>query len=281
MYGKIFTSIYDGSLREHWKSLVTFQQLIILATADGIVDMTASALAARTGIPLEIILEGIDRLEQPDPLSRSRERDGKRIERLEEQRPWGWAIVNYAKYRNLFSAADKRAADRERIAAKRASEKAPNRDVSQPVAACRDSSESVGIVAQAEVEGQGDSKEITPRPANGCAATFGDGYSQSFADFWDVYPRKFNKDDAYRAWKSLDPDHDLHSAIRTAIEQQRNTPAWQREGGRFIPFPGTWLRNRRWQDETETALDEMAHLIESFATTYGTDDFAVSPGETQ
>ena len=144
MYGKVFASMYEGSLYGQWQALVTFQQMIVLADIDGRVDMTPQALAARTSIPFEIIQEGIRLLEAPDSYSRSADHDGRRIVRVDESRPWGWEIVNYKYYRNLATAEDKRRADRERIAAKRA--------VSQPVAECRDLSLDVANVAHAEAE---------------------------------------------------------------------------------------------------------------------------------
>lgn len=119
MYGKLFAQMYDGSLYGNWKALVTFQQMIVLCDSDGVIDMTPHALAARTGIPLDIITEGIAALEQPDPYSRTPDMEGRRIERLDDHRPWGWRLVNYAKYRSLISLEEKRARDRARIAARR------------------------------------------------------------------------------------------------------------------------------------------------------------------
>lgn len=114
MYGKIFTSIYDGTLYGHWQALVTFQQMIVLCDLDGVVDMTPHALAARTSIPLKVIEAGIGFLEQPDPYSRSEGCDGRRIERLDEHRPWGWRIVNHGHYRDLTDSETLRAQNRER-----------------------------------------------------------------------------------------------------------------------------------------------------------------------
>ena len=73
MYGKVFDSMYDGTLasRGPWQALVTFQQLIVLATPDGVVDMTADAISRRTSIPLEIIELGIAKLMEPDARSRT------------------------------------------------------------------------------------------------------------------------------------------------------------------------------------------------------------------
>lgn len=110
MYGKLFSQMYDGTLATNgpWESLVTFQQLIILADKNGVIDMTAEAIARRTTIPLEIIVAGIAALEQPDPDSRTPTEEGRRIARLSESRTWGWQIVNYQHYRNLRSAEERR-----------------------------------------------------------------------------------------------------------------------------------------------------------------------------
>ena len=60
MYGKIFESMYDGTLYGQWEALITFQQMIVLADKEGFIEITPPALSARTGIPLEIIQKGIE-----------------------------------------------------------------------------------------------------------------------------------------------------------------------------------------------------------------------------
>lgn len=164
MFGKIFESMYDGTLADNWQALVTFQQMIVLADEKGVVDMTPGSLARRTGIPLEIIKAGLAVLEAPDEYSRSPECDGRRIELLDEHRPWGWRVVNSKKYRDLSSREEKRAADRQRIAERRAQEKAGQEDkpepeqpatesdMSQGVAECRDESQTVADVAHTDTD---------------------------------------------------------------------------------------------------------------------------------
>lgn len=117
MYGKIFSKIYTGTLYGHWEAIVTFQQMIVLADADGIVDMTPQAICAATSIPIEIIEKGIKKLSEPDEYSRTPGEDGRRIVCIDEHRPWGWQIVNHAKYKNLRDASEVR--EQNRIRAKR------------------------------------------------------------------------------------------------------------------------------------------------------------------
>lgn len=110
MYGKLFAQMYDGTLgsRGPWQALVTFQQLIILADKTGIVDMTAEAIARRTTVPLDIVELGLSELSKPDEASRSPDEQGRRIVALDPARPWGWRIVNYAKYRQLRNEDERR-----------------------------------------------------------------------------------------------------------------------------------------------------------------------------
>jgi hypothetical protein len=152
VYGKIFSSMYDGTLRADWQALVTMQQLIVLCDAHGVVDMTPHAIHGRTGIPLDIIDHGLGVLASPDPHSRSSELEGRRIVLVDDARPWGWRIVNYLYYRNLASVDDKRSKDRDRIAAKRSSDK------SQPVAGSSDTSPEIANVAHTEEEAKAEAK---------------------------------------------------------------------------------------------------------------------------
>ena len=109
MYGKIFAQIYSGTLatRGPWQALITFQQMIILADKHGIVDATPEVLSRQTTIPLTIIKTGLRALEKPDPDSRTPDEGGRRIVRLNNNRSWGWRIVNYEKYRVLRSQDDR------------------------------------------------------------------------------------------------------------------------------------------------------------------------------
>jgi len=76
-----------------------------------------------------------------------------------------------------------------------------------------------------------------------------------FAKFWSAYPRKVNKGDAEKAWAALAPDTSLLAAMLSALEWQCRQPAWLKDGGQFVPYPGKWLRGRAWDDEPFNAPD--------------------------
>lgn len=72
-----------------------------------------------------------------------------------------------------------------------------------------------------------------------------------FDEFWAAYPKKVGKKAAQTSWKKLKPDTELHDKIMTAIGRARVTDQWQKEGGRYIPNPTTWINQGRWDDEYE------------------------------
>ncbi len=50
------------------------------------------------------------------------------------------------------------------------------------------------------------------------------------------------------AFLKLKPDRSLLDRMLEAIELQKQTRAWRKNNGQFIPHPATWLANRRWEE---------------------------------
>lgn len=71
--------------------------------------------------------------------------------------------------------------------------------------------------------------------------------------FYKSYPKKRARRDAERAWSKLNPDESLFQSIMTALEKQKATQDWKKDGGQFIPLPATWINGRRWEDEIQEA----------------------------
>jgi hypothetical protein len=71
--------------------------------------------------------------------------------------------------------------------------------------------------------------------------------NDGFDIFWNSYPRKVNKREAIEKWnKAKLPNIEI---ILKAFEEQKNTDQWQKDNGKFIPHPTTWINNERWNDE--------------------------------
>ncbi len=92
---------------------------------------------------------------------------------------------------------------------------------------------------------------IPPIPPKGETRTDAkpDAQERRFDEFWQQYPKKVGKKAAQTAWKRLKPDADLHDRIMHAVALARTSEQWNREGGRFIPNPATWINQGRWDDE--------------------------------
>ncbi len=74
---------------------------------------------------------------------------------------------------------------------------------------------------------------------------------KDFEIFWKAYPKKKNKETARKAFKKLKGVK--LDTLLTAIEQQKRSQDWLKDGGQFIPYPASWLNAGGWEnEETET-----------------------------
>ena len=70
---------------------------------------------------------------------------------------------------------------------------------------------------------------------------------KDFLIFYKAYPKKMNKKEALARWiKAKLPDMEV---ILNALEQQKKTEQWQKDNGKYIPYPSTWINQERWNDE--------------------------------
>lgn len=74
---------------------------------------------------------------------------------------------------------------------------------------------------------------------------------EDFDTFWKSYPRKVAKGDARKAWAQTEKIRPSLDLILEAIENQKNTQQWIENDGIYIPYPATWLRQERWDDEVK------------------------------
>ena len=72
------------------------------------------------------------------------------------------------------------------------------------------------------------------------------GTERAFEQFWQAYPKKTGKRAAREAFGRANAPLDR---LLAAIAQQRSSPQWQRENGRYIPNPAAWLNRNGWEDE--------------------------------
>jgi hypothetical protein len=87
--------------------------------------------------------------------------------------------------------------------------------------------------------------------------------AELFAEFWTAYPRKRAKDEALKAFSRRKPDRELLAAMLAALAKQSASEDWQRDEGKFIPYPATWINGGRWldDDQARVADDRFAGAI--------------------
>jgi hypothetical protein len=105
-YARVFVQILDSSIAEDFMVRHVFEDMLKVCDMRGVVDMTRPAMARRFNVPLGELNRALAKLEAPDEHSRDGDHDGRRLERLDEHRDWGWRILNWGKYEQMRTRAD-------------------------------------------------------------------------------------------------------------------------------------------------------------------------------
>lgn len=159
MYAKLFTSIYQGTLRGNSHGLLVFTNLLAHADREGYADIHPRAIAEEVGLSVEEVKAAIEVLESPDDESRSPEEQGRRIVRIDDHRAWGWKVVNYVKYRGIRDEEDRREQNRKSQAKWRAKQADSNQRKPASAKESRSSVESAHTEAEAEVDTEAKAKQ--------------------------------------------------------------------------------------------------------------------------
>jgi hypothetical protein len=73
------------------------------------------------------------------------------------------------------------------------------------------------------------------------------GESASFTAFYELYPKKKAKQDAYKAWQKLKLDPYQAVIMRSVEDHMARDEQWR--DIQYIPNPATFLRGKRWEDD--------------------------------
>lgn len=72
-----------------------------------------------------------------------------------------------------------------------------------------------------------------------------------FSKFWEFYPRKKAKGDAYKAWIQTKSVRPQLAVILKALVVLRDSEDWTKENGQYVPYPASWLRAWGWAEVAE------------------------------
>lgn len=77
-------------------------------------------------------------------------------------------------------------------------------------------------------------------------------YKEKFETFYKAYPRKVGKANVEKWFTKNKPNDELFELIMRKLEMFKKSPDWFKNNGQFIPYPTTWLNQKRWEDEIST-----------------------------
>lgn len=231
-YGKIFESLYTGSMVGSGINVFALWAYVIAsAKPPGTIELNPKILATVFGCTVQEIQDAIEKLCQPDPESRTREFEGRRI--IPEGQ-FLYAVPTWGKYNSLRNEIERREQNRE--AARRYRTRQRNHADSDD--ASSSSAESANTVCVSS------STCTSTSPSEKEGASRHDELP-GFDEFWVVYDKKVGRVAAERAWKRARIDEVLLKAVLEAAKAYvAVTP-----DKAFRRHPATWINQRGWEDE--------------------------------
>lgn len=231
-YTKLFSSIVTSTIwSEDDKTRVLWITMLAICDQHGEIHASIPGLARIAGISVPDCEAALAKFLSPDGYSRTKDHEGKRIAEI----PGGWELLNHAKYRKLASKIDKDEAN----AARQARHRERNASVTHSNAPVTPETDKQKQSTEADTEAEAD----TPKaPAAASPALSG------FDEFWTAYPKKKGKGFAEKAWKK-NGCAKLLPQILCAVRAAKISQDWTKEAGQYVPHPGKWLNERRWEDE--------------------------------
>ena len=73
--------------------------------------------------------------------------------------------------------------------------------------------------------------------------------TERFERFYNAYPKKKSKGKALNWFETHKPESSLVDKMLESLEKQKLTINWQKQNGRYIPYPASWLNARGWENE--------------------------------
>ena len=72
-----------------------------------------------------------------------------------------------------------------------------------------------------------------------------------FDTFWDIYPKKIAKQYAYKCFVKIEDLENQYDNIIESVKRHKMWKGWS--DSRYIPYPSTFINQRRWEDELPDA----------------------------
>jgi hypothetical protein len=235
-------------------------------------------LADAARVTLEQCHNGLQRLQEPDPYSRTKDNEGRRIIEIDG----GWALLNYPKYRDLKSEEENREKNRVKVANWREKQKqnvtktvTGSNQSDQPLLEVTpgnplqiystDKEKSTDVPPSSEQPTKKPVKVKTPKPKDPkpeeetLDAILGGRDSQNCVRFWKfagIWPKDRNPGpkSLARAWNVActmdEPVNIYHGALN--YRDGFLPPKREKDETQFMKAPLAWLQEEGWRAQIET-----------------------------
>lgn len=274
-FTKLQSSIIQSTIwRADKDTKILWITMLALSDKDGIVEGSIPGLADSARLSIEETEKALQKLMAPDPYSRSKESEGRRIEEIEG----GWYIINYKKYRAPTSTERVR---KHRMEKKQGKQKKHDETFHAFPSDSVSVSASGSVTKKEAVSSPTDSHSTSLRSVEnhvssnslpsgqdyfslGHTETYlpkkkgGKSYPKKFEEFWSellelMRGRKnrllgCGKWEGKRAWENAKriPDWPGEEEVVRVLGEHLDSMEWQRDGGSSVPMLSTWLRAGRW-----------------------------------
>ena len=74
-------------------------------------------------------------------------------------------------------------------------------------------------------------------------------FEERFEIFYKEYPRHLDKEKVKKWFLKNKPDEELFNLIMSKLNDYKKI--WENKDKQYIPYPSTWLNQKRWEDEIE------------------------------
>jgi hypothetical protein len=287
-FTKLFASITESTIwSEPHTVRIVWITMLAMADRHGRVWASIPGLANRSRVTLEECEDALDRFQKPDKYSRTPDFGGRRIEPIDG----GWRLLNHAKYRAIRDEESALESKRKYAAKIRGAERKESPGQVDKVDQSRSDANTVDASRDnAEAEAEADSVKTPLPPSGGTPGKPGElplgvpeakkprkprkpkvdlSQDPGFLAFWAAYPKKLAKPEAIKAWAKVSQHPDEISRIVADVNKRKTSPDWIKEGGQYIPYPATYLNDKRWEDivdtvETKHALGERLRSMRGY-----------------
>lgn len=92
-------------------------------------------------------------------------------------------------------------------------------------------------------------------------------YKEKFEIFYKEYPKHVKRAEVEKWFFKNEPDDELFNTIMEQLKKFKKTKEWK--DPQYIPYPSTWLNQKRWEDEIKTKEEIEEEWVEELKREVG------------